>query len=96
MFAPLTSDKTKIVAEGKLKRTSTTPGGIDASQNSPLWQSLAPRAIAIQPKLVVSRPAILANRRPTMSRIASVTRRRERRLTAFSLTPTPANAGLAE
>ena len=54
MFATLTNDKTKTDVQGKPKRADTAPGERDAPARSSVWQSLATRPTAIQPKLTVS------------------------------------------
>ncbi len=55
MFATQANDKSKTPAQG-LKSINATVGEKDAPARNCVWQSLALRPVAIQPKLAIGQP----------------------------------------
>src|SRR2546421_3528578 len=56
MFATQTKNKASAPAGGKRRRAEAATAGKDAPEQNPVWQSLALRTAAVQPKLAVSQP----------------------------------------
>src|SRR2546423_2860786 len=56
MFATQTKNKAETPAGVKPKRAEAATAGKDAPEQNPVWQSLALRTTALQPKLAVSQP----------------------------------------